>query len=69
MKRDTAAARDRLAAISAEHAAPLDRLLEEWSERAAIREYIGGMSRAQAELAAVRDACEVLGLPEPQEEP
>lgn len=63
------AASDQLAAIAAEHNVPLDRLHEEWSERAAIREYLGGMPRNEAELAAVRDACEVLGLPEPQEEP
>ncbi len=57
--------RDQLAAVAVRHGVQLDRLLEEWSERAAIREYLGGMPRARAELAAVRDACEALGLPEP----
>jgi hypothetical protein len=55
---------ERLTAIATEHGVPLDRLLEEWSERAAIREYLGGMPRDEAELAAIRDACDVLGLPQ-----
>jgi hypothetical protein len=55
---------DQLAAISAAHGVPLDRLLEEWSERAAIREYLGGMPRDETELAAIHDACDVLGLPQ-----
>lgn len=32
-----------------------ERVIEEWRERAAIREYLGGMTRAEAELAAMRD--------------
>lgn len=35
---------------------------EAWSERAAIREYLGGMPRWEAERAAVQDAGEVMGL-------
>ena len=56
--------RDQLAAIAARHGVAPDRLHEEWSERSAIREYLGGMPRSRAELAAVRDACEMLGLPQ-----
>ena len=36
-------------------AVELSEVLEEWTERAAIREYAGGMSRGSAELAAVHD--------------
>lgn len=57
-------ARDQIAAIAARHSVSLDLLLEEWSERAAIREYLGGMPRSHAELAAVRDVCDVFGLAE-----
>lgn len=38
--------------------APAD-LLERWSERAAIREYDGGMARDEAEAAAVEDVREL----------
>lgn len=39
----------------------LARVREEWSERAAIREYLGGIPRWQAERAAVDDAGIALG--------
>lgn len=43
--------------------ATFDRVYEEWSERAAIREYLNdGLSRWRAELEAVRDAGEMLGV-------
>lgn len=34
---------------------------EIWSERAAIREYLGGFERAEAERLAVEDACAIVG--------
>jgi len=46
---------------------PLERVVEEHSERAAIREYLGGMPRAQANAEAVRDTCDVLGVSMPEE--
>ena len=36
---------------------------EEHAERAAIREYLGGMSRADAEIAAIADTADVFGVP------
>jgi hypothetical protein len=42
--------------------ASLDLVTETWNERAAIRQYLGGMPRAQAELLALKDTCEVLGV-------
>ena len=30
-------------------------VIEEWKERAAIREYLGGVTRVEAELAAIRE--------------
>jgi hypothetical protein len=59
----TPAVRAQLATIADQLGAPIDRVHEEWAERAAIREYLGGMSRAQAEREAVGDAREILGLP------
>lgn len=38
----------------------IDEVKETWSERAAIREYVGGMSRLEAELAAIKDTEDVL---------
>ena len=64
----TPAIRAQLASIASRHGLPIDRLHEEWAERAAIREYLGGMPRAGAERAAVHDACVMLGLPVLQEE-
>lgn len=40
----------------------LERVHEEWRERAAIRENLGGMTRLGAEVAAVDDARSMLGL-------
>ncbi len=37
-------------------------LKETHSERAAIREYLGGMSRREAELYALTDTAEILGI-------
>ena len=65
----TPAVRDQLAAIALQHGTSIERLHEEWAERAAVREYLGGQPRAKAEREAVRDACEMLGLPEIQEDP
>lgn len=35
-------------------------IVEIWKERAAIKEYLGGMNRAEAELAAMRELDEVI---------
>ena len=40
----------------------LDLVTETWNERAAIRQYLGNMPRAQAEPLALKDTCEVLGI-------
>ena len=40
----------------------MERVRETWIERAAIREYLGGMPRAQAEMHAIHDTCEALGI-------
>ena len=40
----------------------LERVHEEWAERAAIREYVGGMTRNGAEVAAVDDTRRMLSL-------
>lgn len=42
--------------------ANLELVKETWSERAAIREYLGGIPRETAERLALRDTCEVLGV-------
>jgi hypothetical protein len=52
----------RLSAVAKKHGVDLGLLLEEWAERAAIREYLGEIPRAEAERLAVVDACEALGL-------
>lgn len=54
----------RLAGLAKRHGVDLARLLEEWAERAAIREYLGEIPRAEAERLAVVDACEALGIQE-----
>jgi hypothetical protein len=53
--------------LAARHRLDVDALLEDWEERAAIREYLGGMSRASAELWAIGDVERMhgLGLHEP----
>lgn len=40
----------------------LDLVKEVHSERAAIREYLGGVSRERAEMYALEDTCHVLGI-------
>lgn len=47
--------RDRFELLSEKLAVPRARLIEEWGERAAIREHLGNMSRADAELRAYDD--------------
>ena len=54
----------RLAGLAKRHGVDLSRLLEEWAERAAIREYLGEIPRAEAERLAVVDACAALGIQE-----
>lgn len=59
----TTTIRDQLADIARRGGLPLSRVVEEHAERAAIREYLGGMPREEAEAAAVGDTCDVLGVP------
>lgn len=54
--------RDQLKVLAAQHKLPLARLVEEWSERAAIREYLGGMQRSFADQVAIADACAMFGI-------
>lgn len=54
----------KLAGIARRGGIPIARVIEEHAERAAIREYLGGMSREDAETAAVQDTCDVLGVPQ-----
>jgi hypothetical protein len=42
--------------IAAAAGLPKDVVIDEWKERAAIREYLGGFPRAQAEKLALSDA-------------
>lgn len=51
-----------LAKRKSEVTASMANVKETWAERAAIREYLGGMPRERAELEAVRDTAEMLGL-------
>jgi hypothetical protein len=46
----------RLDQIARRSGKPLEHVLEIWNERAAIREFEGGMTRRDAERAAVDDA-------------
>jgi hypothetical protein len=55
--------RQQLAGIARRGVLLLDRVLAEHAERAAIREYLGGLSRDAAEAAAVEDTADVLGVP------
>lgn len=55
--------RQRLSGIARRGGIPLARVTEEHEERAAIREYLGGMSREEAEVAAIDDVCDVLEVP------
>lgn len=49
-----------LSPAKAQIPATMRRVTEEWEERAAIRRYLGGMTLADAEREALRDAAEVL---------
>lgn len=51
-----------IASIARRAHVPVERVVEEHSERAAIREYLGGMPRAEAEIAALEDTCDVFGI-------
>lgn len=51
-----------LARAKSEVSSRMPEIREVWGERAAIREFCGGMPRAQAEAEAVRDTAEVLGI-------
>lgn len=44
------------------HARALASVTETWSERAAVREYEGGLARAVAETRALADTAHLLGL-------
>lgn len=50
-----------LARIAERTGVPLAELVERWSERAAIREYEGGMTRTQAEEAAFEEVKQEVG--------
>ena len=52
-----------LAGIARRGGIPLSLVVEEHAERAGIREYLAGMSREDAEAAAVEDTCDVLEVP------
>jgi hypothetical protein len=52
--------RQQLSTIARRGNVPLPRVLEEWTERSAIREYLGGLSREDAEREAVHDTAAVL---------
>lgn len=53
----------KLVGISRRGGIPIARVVEEHSERAAIREYLGNMPREEAEVAALEDTCNVLEVP------
>lgn len=46
---------EQLGELARECDAPVDEVIEEWSERAAAREYLGGVSRDVAEFLAMDD--------------
>ena len=52
---------ERLGELSRKLDLPIDCLIEEWSERAACREYLGGVSRSEAEELAFADVQERYG--------
>ena len=56
----TRAQSDRLALIAKNARRPLDEVVEVWNERAAIREYLGGKQRKEAEQLALDDTANVL---------
>ena len=51
---------DQLIAIALRYKVPHPRVVEEWLERASIREYLGAMSREEAERAALEDVVDVI---------
>lgn len=51
---------ERLKAISRRAGVPIAQVIEVFTERAAIREYLGEMARPAAEDAALEDTCDVL---------
>ena len=51
-----------LASIAKRARVPLAQVVEEHSERSAIREYLGEMPRAEAEEAALQDTRDVFGI-------
>jgi hypothetical protein len=54
---------DRLKSISRRAGVPIAQVIEVFTERAAIREYLGEMARPAAEDAALEDTCDVLEVP------
>lgn len=54
--------KEQLASIAKRARVPIARVTEEHSERSAIREYLGGMPRPEAEAAALQDTCDVFGI-------
>lgn len=54
---------EQLADVARRSGVPLVRVVEEHEERSSIREYLGGLPREEAEVAAVEDTCAVLGVP------
>ena len=59
---------ERFAAIAKKTGYSVERVIEEWEERASIREFVGGMSRAEAEFHAYTDAEEMLPRRRPMSE-
>jgi hypothetical protein len=53
--------RERIQQLAIAHGEQFDELLEQWSERAAVREFSGGMPRAEAEAGAYDDVVAMLG--------
>lgn len=51
---------EQLADVARRARVPLARVVEEHAERSAIREYLGGMPREEAEVAAVGDTRDML---------
>lgn len=51
---------DRLALIAKNSRRPYDEVVEVWQERAAIREFLAGMPRREAERVALDDAADLI---------
>jgi hypothetical protein len=60
--REPSSIRARLVEVARHGGVTIERVVEEHAERSAIREYLGGMSREEAEAAAVGDAADALGI-------